>query len=235
MGGQRAVIVSGGTYGIGRAITLTLAAAGWPVVAFGLEALQPGSRAEHGVRDTRAALDEAGLRAELLEADVSSKADVERVVRHALDTCGGIAALVNNAAIRPTGSVLDTDEAAFERVLAVNLKGPFLLSRAVLPHLRAGGGGVIVNVGSSAASGRAGLAAYAASKAGLHALTHSLAEDHTAEGIRVHLVIPRPGTASGMLEAMQTTPRAEPDEVARAVAALLAPDADAPRVLDLRR
>jgi NAD(P)-dependent dehydrogenase (short-subunit alcohol dehydrogenase family) len=235
MGAQGAVIVSGGTYGIGRAITLTLAAAGWPVVAFGLESLQPGSRAEHGIRDTGAALDEAGLRAELLEADVSSSADVERVVRHALDVHGGIGALVNNAAIRPTGSVLETDEATFERALAVNLKGPFLASRAVLPHLRAGGGGVIVNIGSSAASGRAGLAAYAASKAGLHALTHSLALDHAADAVRVHLVIPRPGTSSGMLEAMQTSPRAAPDEVALAVASLLAPDADAPLVIDLRR
>ncbi len=221
-----AVIVSGGTYGIGRQIVIELASRGHPVVAFGLEARQPGSLAQDGIAATRALLSEAGLEADLLEADVSSAADVDRVVQHALREHGSIAALVNNAAIRPTGDVLDTDEETFDRVLAVNLKGPFLLCRAVVPHLRAAGGGAIVNVGSGAAKGKPGLAAYSASKGGLHALTLALAEDHRKDGIRVNLVVPAPRTASGMAEAMGGPALASPSDVARAVASLLSPDAD---------
>lgn len=79
----RSVIVSGGTYGIGRGITLALAARGWQVLAFGLEARQPGSAAEKGMAGTRAALAEQGLSAELMEADVSSAADMAGVVQTA--------------------------------------------------------------------------------------------------------------------------------------------------------
>ena len=79
-----AVIVSGGSYGIGREIVLELARRGWPVVAFGLEAMQPGSHAQKGIAATQALLKEAGAAADLLEADVSSQPDVERVVAHAL-------------------------------------------------------------------------------------------------------------------------------------------------------
>ena len=120
-----AVIVSGGTYGIGRQIVIELASRGHPVVAFGLEARQPGSLAEDGIAATRALLSEAGLEADLLEADVSSAGDVDRVVQHALREHGSVAALVNNAAIRPTGDVLDTDEATFDRVLAVNQRAHY--------------------------------------------------------------------------------------------------------------
>lgn len=224
MAERGAIIVSGGTYGIGRAIVLELARRGRRVVAFGLEARQPGSRAENGIAGTRAALDDAGLDADLLEADVSSASDVERVVRHAQGRHGAIVGVVNNAAIRPIGTVSDTDEASFERVLAVNLKGPFLLARAALPHLRETRG-AIINVGSSAAAGKPGLAAYASSKGGLHALSAALSEDHAAEGVRVHLVVPPPRTASGMLEAMGV-PAGEmngAEEVASEVADLLEP------------
>jgi NAD(P)-dependent dehydrogenase (short-subunit alcohol dehydrogenase family) len=223
---KAAVIVSGGTYGIGRQIVLELASHGHPVVAFGLEAEQPGSLAREGIAATRTRLSQAGLEADLLEADVSSARDVERVVQHALRRHGAIAGLVNNAAIRPTGDVLETDESRFDRVMAVNLKGPFLLCRAVIPHLRAAGGGAIVNLGSGASRGKPGLAAYGASKAGLHALTLALAEDHREDGIRVNLVVPAPGTASGMIEAMGVSPSASPSDVARAVAALLAPECE---------
>lgn len=231
MSERGAVIVSGGTYGIGRRIVLELATQGWGVVAFGLDARQPGSLAEDGIRGTRAALSSLSIEADLLEADVSDADAVAKVVALALERHGRIAGLVNNAGIRPTGTVLDTDESVFDRVLAVNLKGPYLMCRAVIPHLRDGGGGVIVNVGSRAAIGRAGLAAYVASKGGLHALTAALAQDHRHDGVRVHLVVPAPGTASGMIEAMEAAgekrrPRT-PDDAAEAVASLLDPKSKA--------
>jgi NAD(P)-dependent dehydrogenase (short-subunit alcohol dehydrogenase family) len=226
-----AVIVSGGTYGIGRRIVLELATRGFPVVAFGLDARQPGSLAEKGMQGTRAALTSLNLEADLLEADVAVAEDVARVVGLALEKHHRIAGLVNNAAIRPTGTVLDTEEALFERVVDVNLNGAYRMCRATLPHLRDGGGGVIVNLGSRAAVGRAGLAAYAASKGGLHALTQAMAQDHQRDGVRIHLVVPAPGTASGMIEAMEAAgekrrPRAA-DDAAVAVADLFSPKSKA--------
>jgi NAD(P)-dependent dehydrogenase (short-subunit alcohol dehydrogenase family) len=186
-------IVTGGTFGIGRSITLRLAAEGHRVVAFGLEEPQLSSTAANAIPALRAELGERGLDAELLEADVSDAADVARVVDRALRLHGRIDHLVNNAAIGPLGTVLDTSEADFERIVAVNLKGPYLMSRAVLPTMIAQGGGRIVNVGSGAGYGKHNMAVYAASKAGLHGLTMAMAYDHFADHVRVNLVIPGGG------------------------------------------
>ena len=227
----RTVIVSGGTYGIGRAIVLELARQGWRVIAFGLEAKQPGSAAQQGIAGTRVALEAEGLQADLLEADTANAQDVARVVAFAVAKHGGADALVNNAAIRPTGTILDTDEATFDRTLAVNLKGPFLLCREVIPILRARGGGAIVNIGSGAGHGKPGILAYSASKGGVFALSAALAQDHEADEIRVNVVVPAPGTPSGMVEAMQAAgaPGAgiggSAEEVAREVAFLLSDQA----------
>ncbi len=238
MASDHCVIVTGGTYGIGRGIVLELARRGWRVVAVGLDHRVEGSAAEGGIAGTRAALEEAGLDAEVIEGDVSLAADVARVVAYATERFGRIDALVNNAAIRPTGTVLETDEAAFERVLAVNLKGPFLMARAVIPVMRAQGGGAIVNIGSGAAWGKPGQAAYGASKGGLAALSAALAYDHLADKIRVNLVVPGPATtSSGMVEAMIAAGHTPPpprtasgrpttaQDIARAVAFLLSDDA----------
>src|ERR1051325_10718377 len=107
---SRVVIVTGGTFGIGRAITLRLSELGHAVVAFGLEPPQISSTAAAGIAETAAELKKRGLHAELMEADVSSASDVGRVVEAALARHGRIDALVNNAAIGPLGTVLDTDE-----------------------------------------------------------------------------------------------------------------------------
>ena len=98
----KTVVVSGGTYGIGRGIVLELARRGWNVVAFGLDGRQPGSAAEGGVEGTRQALAEAGLSGDVLEGDCSNVADVERAMAYAVSTFGRVDAAVNNAAIRPT-------------------------------------------------------------------------------------------------------------------------------------
>ncbi|HVL55062.1 MAG TPA: SDR family oxidoreductase [Burkholderiaceae bacterium] len=194
-----AAIVSGGTYGIGRAITLSLARRGWDVVAFGLESRQPASTAEHGGEATRAELQALGLTAQVLEADVSVAADVERIVQVALRAHGRIDALVNNAAIGPLGTVVDTDEALWDRVIDVNLKGVFLCCRAVLPQMIRQGGGAIVNIGSGAGWGKPNMAAYSASKGGLFALSAAMAYDHLHDRVRVNTVVPGGGgIVSGM-------------------------------------
>jgi len=192
-------IVTGGTFGIGRAITLTLARRGHRVVAFGLEARQPSSLAENAIPGLRAELHKLGLAADVLEADVSIAAEVQRVVDFAISRHGRIDALVNNAAIGPLGTVPDTEEEVWDRIMAVNLKGPYLCCRAVLPHMIRQGGGAIVNLGSGAGWGKPNMAAYSASKGGLHALSAALAYDHFHDRIRVNTVIPGGGgIVSGM-------------------------------------
>jgi NAD(P)-dependent dehydrogenase (short-subunit alcohol dehydrogenase family) len=238
----KVVLVSGGTFGIGRAITLGLAARGHAVVAFGLEARQVSSTAQSAIPSLRAELAERGLTAELMEADVSRSAEVAEVVDFALARWGRIDAVVNNAAIGPLGTVLDTDEALFDRIMAVNLKGPYLTSRAVIPHMIRGGGGSIVNIGSGAGWGKPNMAVYSASKGGLFALGAAIAYDFLHDRIRVNTVIPggggivsgmslgrlggdasrlgkgAPGTAAGRV--------ATGDDIANVVAFLLSPEAE---------
>jgi NAD(P)-dependent dehydrogenase (short-subunit alcohol dehydrogenase family) len=235
------VIVTGGTFGIGRAITLTLARRGHAVVAFGLEQRQISSLAEHAIPALRDEAAREGLDVALLEADVSNAADVARVVEQALNLHGRIDALINNAAIGPLGTILDTAEETWDRIVDVNLKGAFVCSKAVLPHMIRQGGGRIVMVGSGAGWGKPNMAAYAASKGGLFALAASMAYDHFHDRIRVNTVIPggggivsgmslgrvhgnseqlglsAPGTAAGRV--------ATGEDVARAVAFLLSEDA----------
>lgn len=193
MSPSRVVIVTGGTFGIGRAITLGLAARGHAVVAFGLEAPQVSSIAAAAIPELADELSRRGLRADLMEADVSNGSDVSRVVEATLEQHGRIDVLVNNAAIGPLGTVLDTEEALFDRVVAVNLKGPYLCSRAVVPHMMRAGGGAIINVGSGAGWGKPNMAAYSASKGGLFALGAAMAYDFLRDRIRVNTVVPGGG------------------------------------------
>ncbi len=191
-------IVSGGTFGLGREIVLELARRGHDVVAFGLSAPQPSSVAA-GLGEVDDALAAEGLRASVLEADVSSAADVQKVIDHAISTTGRIDGLVNNAAIGPLGTVLGTDEEMWDRVMKVNLKGTYLCSRAAIPWMEKAGGGAIVNVGSGAGWGKPDMAAYAASKGGIVALSAAMAYDHFHAHIRVNVVIPGGGgIVSGM-------------------------------------
>ena len=243
MSSPRVVIVTGGTFGIGRAITLRLAELGHSVVAFGLEAPQISSTATAAIPGLASELRERGLHADLMEADVSNPADVAKVVEATLERHGRIDALVNNAAIGPLGTVLDTDEATFDRIMAVNLKGPYLCSRAVLPHMIRIGGGAIVNVGSGAGWGKPNMAAYSASKGGVFALSAAMAYDFLHHRIRVNTVVPggggivtgmslgrvggdparlgqgAPGTAAGR--------PATGDDIANAIAFLISPEAEA--------
>ena len=176
----KSVIVSGGTSGIGRAIVATLAARGWKVVAFGMEEAE-------------------GPEADFLEADVSRADDVARVVNFTIGRHGTLDALVHNAAVGPLGTVVDTDEECWNRIIDVNLKGAYLCAKAAIPHMRRQGGGAIVIIGSGAGWGKPNMAAYAASKGGLFALSAAMAYDHLHERIRVNTVVPGGGgIVSGM-------------------------------------
>jgi NAD(P)-dependent dehydrogenase (short-subunit alcohol dehydrogenase family) len=233
---RRVVIVTGGTYGIGRAVTLALARRGYAVVTFGLDARQIGSVAANGVEGTRAALEREGLAADILEADVSQAEAVQRVVDFTIQKYGRIDALVNNAAIHPSGNILETSEEVWDRVIDVNLKGMFLCARAVIPHMVQQGGGAIVNVGSGAGWGKPDLLAYSASKGGVFALSAALAHDHLHDHIRVNVVVPGGGVLTGMTEGMPYLQRAAhntvagrnplPEDIASAIAFLLSEEAE---------
>lgn len=238
----KVAIVSGATFGIGKAISFTLAKKGFRVVGFGLATRQPASLAGGAIEEMMAEAVEKDLPVDFLEADVSVRADVERVVEVTLKKYGRVDALVNNAAIGPLGSVVDTDDSLWSRIIDVNLKGPFLTSRAVIPIMRKQGGGSIVNVGSGAGWGKPNMAAYCASKGGLHALSSAMAYDHFQDRIRVNTVIPGgggivtgmslgrangdvqkagsngPGTAAGR--------HATPQDLANAVAFLVSAEAE---------
>jgi NAD(P)-dependent dehydrogenase (short-subunit alcohol dehydrogenase family) len=235
----KVAIVTGGTYGIGRAITCELARRGYRVVAVGLDARQIGSEAAGGAAGTREALEREGLSAEILEGDVSAAADVRRVVDHALSRHGRIDTLVNNAAIHPRGTITETSEEVWDRVLAVNLKGMFLCCKAAIPEMARQGGGAIVNLGSASGWGKPNLLAYCASKGGVFGLSAALAHDHLKDRIRVNVVVPG-WTATGMTVAAASgddpglrqrgaktvSGRANiPDDIAKAVAFLVSDDA----------
>ncbi len=187
-------IVTGGTFGLGLGIMLELAGRGHHVVAFGLEAPQVSSTAQ-GFDTAHQAVARAGLadRVEILAGDVADMIDVQRIVVHALTRYGHITGLVNNAAIGPLGTVLDTDPDTFARILRVNVQGIYHTCRAVIPHMVSQGGGSIVNIGSGAGYGKANMAAYAASKGAVLALSAAMAYDHFHDHIRVNVAIPGGG------------------------------------------
>jgi NAD(P)-dependent dehydrogenase (short-subunit alcohol dehydrogenase family) len=170
----KVAVVTGGSQGIGAAVVERLAADGAAVVYCGLDEPPPATDTVVGVR-----------------ADVTVPADMERLVTTAVERFGGIDILVTSAGIQRYGTVESTTDALWREVLDVNLTGVFLACRAAVPHLRARGGGAIVAVSSvQAFVSQQGVAAYAASKAGINALVRSMALDHAADRIRVNAVCP---------------------------------------------
>lgn len=190
---MKSIIVTGGTYGIGKGISLGLSRRGYGVVAFGVSNRQPGSLAENATESLQSEARELGLSLDVLDADVSKSADVERVTEFAIHKYGHVDGLINNAAIGPLGNILDTPEDLWDRIIEVNLKGMFLACRAVLPNMIRHGGGSIVNIGSGAGWGKPNMLAYAASKGGVFAFSASLAYDHFRDHVRVNVVVPGGG------------------------------------------
>src|SRR5512147_2257781 len=182
---KKVALVTGASRGIGRAIALELGAAGF---AIGVNYLRRKSEAERVVTAILA----QGGEAVALPADVSDPGAVEAMFRALEERCGRLDALVNNAAV---GSRIDAftviDDATWRRTLAVNLDGAFYCMRAAVPRLRAAGGGRIVNISSGAAKTGGMIGAhYAASKAGMLALTAKAARELAREGISVNAVLP---------------------------------------------
>ncbi|MDR0342048.1 MAG: SDR family oxidoreductase [Nocardiopsaceae bacterium] len=237
----RSAVVTGSSSGIGRAIAVRLAADGcWVLLAdIRREPLTGGEPTDDLIRGS-------GGACEYIAADVSVRADCDRLVTHAAARTGRLDVLVNNAALAGTHSepLLGTEDRDFDAIMAVNLRGPFMLCRAAVRQMlsqpaRDGSRGRIVNICSQHGMvGAPGHAAYAVSKAGLLQLTRQIAVEHGRDGVICNGVAPGKvvtGTPGDLSQdettaayARSRTPFArfgEPRDVAAAVAFLASDDA----------
>ncbi|HKS83792.1 MAG TPA: SDR family NAD(P)-dependent oxidoreductase [Candidatus Acidoferrales bacterium] len=182
----KVALITGGGRGIGRAIALRFAAEGAMVAI--------AARSENEVSKVVAEIHAAKGRAVGVAGDVSKEGECEKIVRNAHEAFGAIDILVNNAGIYgPVLPIEGISPAEWDAVLAVNLRGPFLLSRLVLPEMYRRKSGAILNITSIAAKAAFQLnSAYAASKAGLMGLTHTLAAEGARRGVRVNALSPGP-------------------------------------------
>jgi NAD(P)-dependent dehydrogenase (short-subunit alcohol dehydrogenase family) len=180
--GKVAIVTGGGT-GIGRAIALVFGREGSKVAVLG--------RRREALDGVVKELAQSGAEGRAILCDVTQSADTQRAVEFVEREFGRVDVLVNNAGVLSVSTVENISEEEWDRVIETNLKGPFLMARAVLPALRRVGGGAIVNIGS--VLGLVGMrdrAAYCASKGGLTLLTKAMALDHAHENIRVNCLCP---------------------------------------------
>jgi 3-oxoacyl-[acyl-carrier protein] reductase len=175
-------IVTGGARGIGAAVAVRLAADGLAVGVVDLEASR--------CADTVAAIESAGGRALAVGADVSRAEDVERAVQRVAETLGPPTVLVNNAGITRDNLLFKMTEDDWDAVVAVHLRGAFLMTRAAQAHMTARGWGRIVNLSSTSALGNRGQANYAAAKAGLQGFTRTLAIELGRFGVTANAIAP---------------------------------------------
>jgi len=180
---KQVAIVSGGGTGIGRATALALAGEGARVVVCG--------RRMKPLQETVKAIEARGGQGLAIQADVAQAEEVQRVVETTAQAFGTVNILINNAAIDGGGYIHEHDLETWDRVMAVNLRGPFLLARAVLPLLRAQGGGQIINISSeSGLEYYPGDGAYGVAKHALNALGEYIQRENQDWGVRVNTICP---------------------------------------------
>lgn len=183
--------MTGGGSGIGQATALAFAREGAAVVVAGRGA-EPLAR-------TVKLIEEEGGTASAVTADVSRSEDVARLVATTVERHGGLHIAFNNAAVLHGGPVTGIDEASWDAMVATNLTGVWLSLRHEIAHMRANGGGVIVNTASIGVTAVPGIGAYGATKAGVVALSKAAAREAIAEGVRINVVSPGPiATAMSM-------------------------------------
>jgi NAD(P)-dependent dehydrogenase (short-subunit alcohol dehydrogenase family) len=210
--GKRA-IVTGAASGIGRATAVLLAREGAAVIAADLD--------EAGVGDVVATIVAEGGRAAGVRCDVTVETECRRLVEAAVAGFGGLDIVVNCAGIIRRTSIVDTTEADWDLVMAVNVKAVYLLGKHAIPEMALNDGGVVVNIGSGwGLKGGPRAASYCASKGAVVNLTRAMAIDHGPQGIRVNCVCPG-DTDTPLL-------RSEAQQLGEDVTAFLASSAERP-------
>ncbi len=181
---DKVAIVTGASQGIGRAIALAFAEAGAFVAV--------SSRKLENVAAVAREIEDAGGQAIALQAHTGSTEQVSEMVAATVEKWGRIDILVNNAGTNPHyGPVLTADDGQIDKILDVNLKGYFRTARAAVPHMRAQGGGSIINISSiTGLRPPANMGIYGISKAAVIQLTQVLARDLGPDGIRVNAIAP---------------------------------------------
>jgi NAD(P)-dependent dehydrogenase (short-subunit alcohol dehydrogenase family) len=199
MNKQRVALITGAGRGIGRGIAVALAASGWQI---GINYHADIASAAK----TLTAVEQAGVKGILLQADISRLDEHANLVKSVLDTFGRIDLLVNNAGMAPRQRVdiLETTEVSFDEVLAVNLKGPFFLTQRVAKVMITQGSGMVINIGSiSAYTSSLNRSEYCIAKAGLAMVTQLFADRLAEYGIPVFEIRP------GIIETDMTGPARE--------------------------
>jgi 3-oxoacyl-[acyl-carrier protein] reductase len=178
---DKVAIVTGAGSGMGLSIAETYAREGAKVAVLDVDE-----------KTGRAAADTIGESAIFVRCDVAKRADIDAAIAATLKAFGGLDILVNNAGVSHVNKgVLEISEAEYDRVFAVNVKGLFLFTQAVVPVMRQNGGGAIINIGSTAGlRPRPGLSAYNATKGAVHNLTKTLAVELAPDKIRVCAIAP---------------------------------------------
>lgn len=227
----RVSLVTGAASGIARATAIQFAREGAAVMAVDCDA--------EGLQETVQTIRGEGGQAEWLRVDVAKSVEVRGAVTATLERLGDLDVLFNGAGILAYGTVLETPEETWNRVLAVNLTGTFLFCQAVLPHLMQKGRGSIINVASTtgAHDACAHAAAYVSSKGGVTLLTRSMGIDYAGSGIRVNAICPGPTDTPMLRKALSPDQLAgfarsfpmqrlgQPDEIAKAAVFLASDDA----------
>jgi NAD(P)-dependent dehydrogenase (short-subunit alcohol dehydrogenase family) len=179
----KTAIITGGASGIGRATALLLAREGASILIVDVN--------EAAGKQVEREISLSGGRGSFEVADVTRTPDCRRAVQRGIEAFGGVSILFNNAGIIRRASIIDTSEEDWDRVMSVNVKSIFLMSREVVPLMAHSGGGVIINTASGwGLTGGSKAAAYCASKGAVVLLTKAMALDHGPQNIRVNCICP---------------------------------------------
>jgi len=181
---DRSVLITGGTSGIGRACAFEFAALGFNVAISGRDE-------RRGTNVVDAMVQGGAGKTLFIKGDLCDAAFVQQLVKVCVSAFGGLDVLVNNAGVLLPGNAMETKDEIWATTMSVNVRAPFILSRAAVEQMRKQGGGQIVNIASEwGLNGQPGFLAYCSSKGALVQMTRAMALDHAAEHIRINAVCP---------------------------------------------
>ena len=181
---NKTVLITGASRGIGKETALRFAKAGYNIVINYVSS-------KTNVEELKKEFDEYKVETLILKADVSNKEEVEELVKKAIDKFGKIDVLVNNAGIRKDNLLMRMSEEEFDKVIEINLKGTYLVTKAVTKYMMKQRKGSIINLSSVVGvAGNAGQCNYSASKAGIIGFTKSIAKELASRNIRANAIAP---------------------------------------------